>query len=57
MLLGRSVITGNSGYGIFNGTSPNTFYTYKDNRINLNTIPDVGTSGGSSALNTSLSLQ
>jgi hypothetical protein len=56
VLLGRSVITGNDT-GIFNGTSPNTFYTYKDNRINLNTVVDIQTSGGSSALNTSLSQQ
>jgi hypothetical protein len=56
VLLGRSVITGNNS-GIFNGTSPNTFYTYKDNRINLNTVADVQTSGGSSALNTSFPQQ
>jgi hypothetical protein len=36
VLLGRSVITGNGGNGIANSTSPNTFYTYGDNRINLN---------------------
>jgi hypothetical protein len=36
VLLGRSVITGNSGIGIINNTSPNTFYSYKDSRINLN---------------------
>jgi hypothetical protein len=35
VLLGRSVITGNAT-GVGNGTAPNTFYTYKDNRINLN---------------------
>jgi hypothetical protein len=35
VLLGRSVITGNN-FGAKNNTSPNTFYTYKDNRINLN---------------------
>jgi hypothetical protein len=35
VLLGRSVITGN-GIGVDNLTSPNTFYTYGDNRINLN---------------------
>jgi hypothetical protein len=46
VLLGRSVISGNNT-GIVNGTSPNTFYTYGDNRINLN-----GTDGYSS-LNTS----
>jgi long-subunit fatty acid transport protein len=34
--LGRSVITANSGNGIDNGTSPNTFFSYKDNRINEN---------------------
>jgi hypothetical protein len=49
-LLGRSVITGN-GTGIDNSTSPNTFYTYKDNRINKN-----GTNI-SSALNTTLTVQ
>jgi hypothetical protein len=36
VLLGRSVITGNTSTGITNSTSPNTFYSYKDNRINLN---------------------
>ncbi len=36
VLLGRSVITGNGRYGIDNTTSPNTFYSYKDNRINGN---------------------
>jgi hypothetical protein len=36
VLLGRSVITGNSDTGVLNRTSPNTLYTYKDNRINLN---------------------
>jgi hypothetical protein len=45
VLLGRSVITGNNT-GVVNGTSPNTFYSYGDNRINLN-----GTDGYSS-LNT-----
>jgi hypothetical protein len=35
MLLGRSVITGNTT-GVFNNTSPNTLYTYQDNRINEN---------------------
>jgi hypothetical protein len=34
--LGRSVITANTGDGILNNTSPNTFYSYQDNRINLN---------------------
>jgi hypothetical protein len=36
VLLGRSVIMGNA-VGVHNTTSPNTFFTYKDNRINLNT--------------------
>jgi hypothetical protein len=36
VLLGRSVIMGNGGNGINNSTSPNTFYTYDDNRINQN---------------------
>jgi hypothetical protein len=44
--LGRSVITGNLT-GVGNSTSPNTFYTYKDNRIDLNTNDITG-----SALNT-----
>ena len=39
VLLGRSVITGN-GTGVLNSTSLNTFFTYKDNRINLNTSSD-----------------
>jgi hypothetical protein len=37
VFLGRSVIT-SSIYGIFNSTSPNTFYTYNDNRISSNGI-------------------
>jgi len=37
VVIGRSVITGNST-GILNSTSPNTFYTYGDNRINLNGV-------------------
>jgi hypothetical protein len=51
VLLGRSVITGN-GTGVFNNTSPNTFYTYKDNRINEN-----GTDTGGTALNTTFTFQ
>jgi hypothetical protein len=35
VLLGRSVVSGN-GIGVENNTTANTFYTYKDNRINLN---------------------
>jgi hypothetical protein len=38
--LGRSVITAN-GNGIINDTSPNTFYSYQDNRINLNATNDA----------------
>jgi hypothetical protein len=34
--LGRSVITANTTDGILNSTSPNTFYSYQDNRINEN---------------------
>jgi hypothetical protein len=51
VLLGRSVIIGNTTYGIDNTTSPNTFYTYKDNRVDLNgtsTADDV--EGDSAAL-------
>src|SRR6267142_213226 len=45
-LLGRSLITGN-GTGVSNNTTSNTFYTYGDNRINLNTIADIGGATGS----------
>jgi hypothetical protein len=55
VLLGRSVITGN-GTGITNETSPNTFFTYKDNRINENTT-DICSTAGCSPLNTTLALQ
>jgi hypothetical protein len=51
VLLGRSVITGNT-IGVLNSTTPNTFYTYKDNRINLN-----GTDVGGTALNTTFATQ
>jgi hypothetical protein len=51
MLLGRSVITGNTT-GIDDATSPNTFYTYKDNRINSN-----GTDIFSTAPSTAFTLQ
>jgi hypothetical protein len=51
VLLGRSAITGNSNDGIDNETSPNTFYSYQDNRINENGT-DI-----SAALNHSFSLQ
>ena len=53
--LGRSVITANSNNGIFNSTSPNTFYSYKDNRINENAT-DICVAG-CSALNTTFALQ
>jgi hypothetical protein len=53
VLLGRSVITGNS-IGVENTTSPNTVYTYKDNRINLNGT-DVG--GPTPSLNTTFTTQ
>jgi hypothetical protein len=39
VLLGRSVITAN-GTGVTNNTSGNTFYTYKNNQINLNNGAD-----------------
>jgi hypothetical protein len=51
VLLGRSVITGNGANGINNSTSPNTFYTYKDNRINDNGTDISG------ALNTTFPVQ
>ena len=50
VLLGRSVITENAT-GVLNGTSPNTFYSYGDNRINANGT-DVPT-----ALNTTFKTQ
>jgi hypothetical protein len=50
VFLGRSVIMGNFSTGIDNGT-PNTFFTYKDNRINGNGT-DID-----AALNTSLLTQ
>ena len=53
LLLGRSVITGNTT-GVLNSTSPNTVYTYKDNRINLNGT-DIG--GPTPSLNTSFATQ
>jgi hypothetical protein len=42
VLLGRSVIIGN-GAGVANFSAPNTFYTYKDNRINLNGVDGATT--------------
>jgi hypothetical protein len=50
ILLSRSTITSNT-YGIVNSTSPNKFYTYRDNRINENGTDIYN------ALNTSLTLQ
>ena len=47
VLLGRSVITNNTFGGIINVTSPNTFYSYGNNQINLNGGGDI-----SGALNT-----
>jgi hypothetical protein len=55
VLLGRSVIIGN-GTGISNNTSPSTFFTYKDNRINENTT-DICNTGLCVPLNTTLALQ
>jgi hypothetical protein len=56
ILLSRSVVTANATYGIYNGTQPNTFYSYGDNSINKN-----GSSGSSdisgTALNTSFTLR
>jgi hypothetical protein len=46
--LGRSVITAGS-YGIYNATSPNSFYSYQDNRINEN-ITDISSPLSSLAL-------
>ena len=40
VVLGRSIITGN-GTGIENDTSPNSFFTYKDNRITGNSNLDI----------------
>jgi hypothetical protein len=56
VLLGRSVITGSFFSGISNQTSPNTFFTYKDNRINENGT-DICNTGGCLPLNTTLALQ
>jgi hypothetical protein len=40
ILLGRSTVTGNA-IGIENNTSPNTFFTYGNNQIDLNST-DIG---------------
>jgi hypothetical protein len=55
VLLGRSVVTGNFT-GIQNQTSPNTFFTYKDNRIDENGT-DICSTAGCLPLNTTLVLQ
>jgi hypothetical protein len=52
MLRGRSVTPRNS-QGVTNGTSPNMFYTFGDNRISLNGDGACGPQDISSALNTS----
>ena len=49
VILGRSVITAN-GFGIYNGTSPNTFFSYQDNRINGNNPDYSGSVPNSHAL-------
>jgi hypothetical protein len=41
-LLGRSLITGNA-FGVYNNTSSGGFYSYGDNRINLNGNDGYGT--------------
>jgi hypothetical protein len=48
VLLSHSAISGNL-YGIGNSTSPNTFYSYGDNRINGNGT-DIGVGGGFTAM-------
>jgi hypothetical protein len=53
VLLGRSVVSGN-GIGVENNTTANTFYTYKDNRINLN---GSGTDFAGTPLNTTFTPQ
>jgi hypothetical protein len=52
VILGRSVIIANAFDGIENSTSPNTFYTTQDNRINGNNACDCGGTDISSPLNT-----
>jgi hypothetical protein len=48
VILGRSVITGNVAAGIANGTSPNSLYSYGDNRNNDNgTMPTDDIMGSS----------
>lgn len=52
VLLGRNVITSNNTFGVFNGTTSNTVYTYGNNSINGNAPSDV-----SGTLNTAFHLQ
>jgi hypothetical protein len=42
VLLSRSVLTGNGSTGVVNFTSPNTFYTYQNNLIDLNGSVFIG---------------
>jgi hypothetical protein len=49
VVLGRSVVTNNSNYGIDNQTAPTTFYTYQNNEIYLNGHSNA--LGGSSPTN------
>jgi hypothetical protein len=53
LLLGRSIITNNTT-GINNAMSANTFFTYKNNQINLNTTADVN---GNFTLNNTFTFQ
>ena len=41
VFLGRSTIMGNTEFGTYNSTSPNTFYTFQNNQVYLNAT-DVG---------------
>jgi hypothetical protein len=47
-ILGRSVITANSSFGLRNLTGPNTVYSYQDNRINGNGTSAADDINGSS---------
>jgi len=42
VLLSRSTIVRNSSYGINNGTSPSSFYTFQNNQLFLNGTDLVG---------------
>jgi hypothetical protein len=54
VLVGRSVITANTNYGVVNSTSPNGFYSYLDNRINGNGIGGSGNVTGTALLTESV---